>query len=284
MEWWECRTREDVEVMMRTDMPAYANDVLPFGLPAIRFEAEDLTCSRPALRLGGGAELAPELRWPHRDGLPMHMLAVVDCELVAGHDLSGILPTTGRLYFFADLVDGLYRGNSPGVVMHVVEPLGAFRTRYREAVAADERLGLSSTIRERRYRSAYAQWTLPDVFETCIGDLWTQPERDPDRDSFADFADFINLADEQMLGWPNLRQNAMQQQCERGSTGLGERNDVDVDVSDDSVQQWRLLLQYGYDGDQSIAAFDLGTLYFWIRESDLLERNFDNVWTIAQFE
>ena len=279
MDWWEYSTQAEVEAAMRAEIPAYANDVLPFGAPAVRFGHIDNGCPNPALRLGGGAELPDGVAWPVLNDLPMHLLAVVDLTAVADEDHAGLLPTDGCLYFFADLVRGLWQPGSAGLVMHVSEPPGTFPMQFREAQPADDRFDLPSTIPEQRQALAYAQWTLPDLFEACVGRLWSEPARDPATNSFHTYGEFIRTAEEQMLGWPSLRQGPMQARCESEVSGVEER-DVPAEVAD----QWKLLLQYTYDGDQTIGFLETGTLYYWIREADLRTKRFDKAVLIGQFE
>ena len=66
VDWWSYSTQAEVEAVMRAEIVAYADDVLPFGAPAVRFGHVDNSCPNPALRLGGGAEL------PGRDRLARH--------------------------------------------------------------------------------------------------------------------------------------------------------------------------------------------------------------------
>jgi hypothetical protein len=56
VDWWKCSTQVEVEAAIRAAIPAYADDVLPFGVPAVRFGHVDNSCPNPALRLGGGED------------------------------------------------------------------------------------------------------------------------------------------------------------------------------------------------------------------------------------
>ncbi|NOT29697.1 MAG: DUF1963 domain-containing protein [Planctomycetes bacterium] len=46
--------------------------------------------------------------------------------------------------------------------------------------------------------------------------------------------------------------------------------------------EWRLLLQLDSDERAKMMWGDAGRLYFWIRESDLCEHDFDKAWLILQ--
>lgn len=279
MDWWSYSTQAEVESVMRTEISAYADDVLPFGASAVRFGHVDNSCPNPAIRLGGGAELPNGIAWPLMDDVPMHFLAAVDLAAAAEEDQSGILPAEGCLLFFADLASRPWRPGSAGLVIHVLEPAGTFPMQFREADPADERFLLPSTIPEQRQVAAYAQWTLPDPFEDCLGDLWYGPDRNPASRDFDTYVEFIRTGEEQMLGWPSLRQSSMQAECESRASGVDIR-----DVPAELAGQWRLLLQFTYDADEAIRLLEMGTLYFWIREGDLREGRFDKAILISQFE
>ena len=46
--------------------------------------------------------------------------------------------------------------------------------------------------------------------------------------------------------------------------------------------EWRLLLQFDSDDDLGIMWGDCGMIYFWIRESDIQAKLFNESWTILQ--
>jgi uncharacterized protein YwqG len=48
------------------------------------------------------------------------------------------------------------------------------------------------------------------------------------------------------------------------------------------AKDWKLLLQLASDEDTEMMWGDGGTLYFWIREADLPDRDFSKVWIILQ--
>jgi hypothetical protein len=64
VDWWKHSTQAEVEAVMRAEISAYADDVLPFGAPAVRFGHVDNSRPNPALRLGGGADLPDAMPWP----------------------------------------------------------------------------------------------------------------------------------------------------------------------------------------------------------------------------
>ena len=95
-----------------------------------------------------------------------------------------------------------------------------------------------------------------------------------------------------LLGYPDVIQNPMQEQCEAVKRGyrVGSSEDYSM-ISEDvkasikeSEDEWILLFQMGTIEDDNFELMfgDCGHIYFWIRKSDLLEKNFSNIWLILQ--
>jgi hypothetical protein len=131
------------------------------------------------------------------------------------------------------------------------------------------------------------EWTLPD---DLLDDVLYVPYGDGGVwDAYSDLA--RKLAGEttkpthfvpihRFLGHPNQVQNPMPIECELVSHGLDW-----ADVTDETRQaatEWRLLLQVDTDDALGTEWGDTGRIYFWIRESDARERNFDQAWLILQ--
>ena len=51
---------------------------------------------------------------------------------------------------------------------------------------------------------------------------------------------------------------------------------------EEGAPEWRLLLQLDSDEAVDVMWGDVGTLYFWIRESDARAARFDRTWLILQ--
>jgi uncharacterized protein YwqG len=79
----------------------------------------------------------------------------------------------------------------------------------------------------------------------------------------------------------------MQLECQLTSQGLNygdasENNDLIAKDLKASASDWVLLLQLDSDDDVEMMWGDMGRLYFWIRESSLPSKRFDELWTILQ--
>ncbi|MBL9213586.1 MAG: DUF1963 domain-containing protein [Opitutaceae bacterium] len=92
----------------------------------------------------------------------------------------------------------------------------------------------------------------------------------------------------QMLGYPSPVQNAdMELECQLASNGIYVGNpegyqDPRVPELKLGADEWKLLLQLDSDDDTGWMWGDVGTLYFWVRESDARRCDFTKVWMIFQ--
>src|SRR5664280_1149092 len=82
--------------------PPVATRLLALVRPTIDVVPADVDADLDAAssRTGGTPPLPPQLRWPHRDGAPLSVLAQVRLEEVAPYDVEGALPPSGLLLFF----------------------------------------------------------------------------------------------------------------------------------------------------------------------------------------
>jgi uncharacterized protein YwqG len=77
----------------------------------------------------------------------------------------------------------------------------------------------------------------------------------------------------------------MQLECQLASHGINYGNGYSESIAKDleaGSSDWLLLLQLDTDEDLEMMWGDMGMLYFWIRESSLQSKRFDETWTILQ--
>lgn len=91
--------------------------------------------------------------------------------------------------------------------------------------------------------------------------------------------------DHQLLGLPNQIQDEMQTECQFAANAV-DCYDPQAKVAAihlmEGASQWRLPFRCGSDDNLNWMWDDAGRLFFWIRESDLAARNFDDVWMVLQ--
>lgn len=79
----------------------------------------------------------------------------------------------------------------------------------------------------------------------------------------------------QIGGYPSpVQSDGMEAECENIARRSGHGGGDPAD--------WRLLLQLDTDEDVGMMWYDVGALYFWIREQDARAGDFSKVWTILQ--
>ena len=88
-------------------------------------------------------------------------------------------------------------------------------------------------------------------------------------------------------GHPNQIQGEMSLECELVTNGLycgnpSGYNDPKAEALAPKAKFWQLLLQVDSNSALDMMWGDAGRLYFWIREQDLKNRDFDKAWMILQ--
>lgn len=238
-------------------------------------------------KLGGRADLPPELEWPCWRGHALGFLGQINLGEVSGLPCCKSLPQSGLLSFFYDSDQGTW-GFDP-------EDKGSWRVLYTSLHDGPlSRRNLPEEIPE------YARFTpcvvhffeaisLPGAESIPIVELDLDESA---RDGYRDFLDEFREQQwpgtgHQILGHPDAIQGEMQLECQLASNGLycgdesGYRNPRRREL-ETGATAWKLLLQLDSDDDTAMMWGDVGCLYFWIHENDLAAAKFDDVWMILQ--
>lgn len=103
------------------------------------------------------------------------------------------------------------------------------------------------------------------------------------------FAAEVEISGHRILGNNHGGQGDMQEGCQLASNGIylggggGPVFDhVKAEQFKAGIRNWRFLLELGSDENANLDWTGYGTLYFWIREDDLRNCDFHNVWAIFQ--
>jgi uncharacterized protein YwqG len=297
----EVESREDVERLVAESLPGpVAQIIIRYLQPAVRFNGVLSPGRRPALRLGGGAALPPDIPWPEHEGRMMHLVAVVDLEQVAEVDPWGLLPRSGLLHFFYDAIASV-GGYDPDhqtawsvilVADHAVDD--QHPVRYRDVYPGDEVCYSSPVLLEERFGKPFVQWTIPDEAEEEVAGIdWERNERGGIAQIYWNGLDSLNyevrIRTEQMFGWPTVIQNSMRLKCQLVSNGLfcGDSSGYESPEAAElreGTYDWVLLLQVNSwaEHDNGGRWGTDGMLYFWIRREDLRLARFGRVWVILQ--
>lgn len=214
---------------------------------------------------------------------PLAFLAQLKLAEVTGITRELGLPQSGRLLFFADHEDGLSgfdpasRGSAQ--VIYVPERPDEGLARPPEFLSGNDRFppcvlnfSLEQTlpIDGRSYGLDAHVWDGEGPYVQLIKEL---------------------TGDDQCVhragGYAEEIQGAMELECQLVTNGIwcGDASgyqDPRRKLLEPGAGDWRLLLQLDSDDNLKWMWGDAGRLYFWIRQRDLAETDFSNVWCIEQ--
>lgn len=253
--------------------------------PCFRLIA-DRAADKPAgSRIGGRPNLADPAAWPKYKGKSMSFLAQINLGDLGERIESHSLPAGGMLYFFYDAGQSTW-GFDP-------EDRDSWAVLYREVVpeATPPTDYPSDVPREARYKSVpvrlQAEQSIPDPIELLSDLSLSEEQQDEIGEIYGQYLD-QGSPRHHLLGYPQaIQDNGMELDCQLASHGLhlGDGKaykDPRVKALKPGAKNWRLLLQLDSDDAAGMMWGDVGMLYFWITESDLKDRRFENVWMILQ--
>lgn len=246
-----------------------------------------------ASRFAGSPDLPPGFEWPMMDDAPQTFLAQINLADTAALDDSGLLPKSGWLYFFYEVEEGPWGfdpNDKKGFTVHYHE--GDVDSLVRTEQPGD----ISPTAGEFNCCRVDVRsgWTMPDPSDDRFKPLPVDRHDDLEFDQYAEMLEQItgfNIDGDKnhhMLGYPQIIQGDMRIDCQLVTNGIycGDASgyrDPRVESLKEGVNDWRLLMQIDTDeGRPGWMWGDCGRIYFWIRESDLREKNFDATWFILQ--
>jgi uncharacterized protein YwqG len=194
------------------------------------------------------------------------------------------LPRTGILYFFYDLI------NCPPGWRHSSK--GGWRSIYLDV--------------DRNEIETFNDYEAPELtFLHCsltfeVRHFLCEPEYNPVRIEQMSDQDFVRVCRElrksfpllssrdshnvrhKLLGFPDpLQDFDMERTCHLISQGLEQEWEYSEEI-EDGANDWQLLAQIDCDEKLDWEFGDMGRLFFWIKQQDLEQQDFSNVW--FQFE
>jgi uncharacterized protein YwqG len=234
-----------------------------------------------ATHLGGEPLLPPDVPWPEGPQGPLSLLLQVDLAQLP-RPAADALPADGVLSFFYDAVSQDAWGSQPG-------DRGSWAVLHSAAAGAVRRAFPADLDPDGRFRAwelaptpdlTYVPWESWDVEALGI--------TEPHRTYGPVFGEPRDVVEHRLLGHPRIVQGDMQQVCQLASNGVDTYDD-DASTGERSRRlaaasgEWRLLAQVDSSEDETGMLWgDLGRVYFWIREEDLVERRWDRVWLVMQ--
>lgn len=190
------------------------------------------------------------------------------------------LPSDGLLSFFYD-ADEQPWGYDPA-------DRAGFQVRYtppdHELMVHDVPVDLESDARFQEVAlRATRTWTLPD---------WTELDESFGEEMVEDLMDALEsfgdgLPVHRVGGFPDQIQGDMREECQLVTAGVFmggtvDRNSEEVQALRAGADEWRLLLQVDSDDAPGWMWGDAGSLYFWMRESDIRDGRWERAWCVLQ--
>lgn len=250
-----------------------------------------------ATRFGGQPDVPPDFVWPTYEGespfddeikdRSLTFLAQFNCEELAQYDIEHLLPDHGLISFFYE-TDTQCWGFDP-------KDKGCARVYWFEDISALSAANFPADMEEDfkfpmvkiklAPKTSYPSWAdFNEVFpdeedDDAFNDAWEELTGDDTEER------------SQLLGWPDVIQNSMFEECDLVTQGyyLGsDWNKIPKEArqraKETACDRWMLLLQLDTVecGDFELMFGDCGHIYFYITKEDLTARRFDRVWLILQ--
>lgn len=247
-------------------------------------------------KFGGCPDLPRDFQWYYFEGKspitdeikkrPLTFLAQINCNEVKKYDLDNRLPNSGILYFFYEL-ESMSWGFDPKdkgcakVYYYDGDNSDLVRTDFPSDMEEDFKMpeiGLS-------FNSRYNAPSFEELFDDYDYNLWE--EYDNLLKELGYITDEENSS--KLLGYSDNIQGDMLLECELVTKGLycGDStgyNSLKAKELEQNKNEWRLLFQLDTvtTHDFELMFGDCGRIYYFIKEEDLKNNNFDNTWLILQ--
>ncbi len=255
-------------------------------------------------KFGGKPSVPKDFEWPYFDTedkgrKALTFLTEINLSEIAELDTENLLPKSGLLSFFYEM-DSQEWGFDPknkgcARVFYFENESELMKRDFPEDFDKDYILPELSMVfkKNKDIPSCLEATDIPAIkkvftnYSSIIDDEYDFYDEFKNRYKFRSSA----LSESsKILGYPNVMQNPMEEQCEyvtrgyylgrsRPELSLEEKKDIEK-----ASKEWILLFQMGTvdDGDFALEFGSCGLIYFWIKKEDLRNKNFDNIWLILQ--
>jgi len=236
-------------------------------------------------KVGGLPDLPDDVEWFTFKDRPMYFLAQINLEEIKPFDIDHKLPTSGLLYFF---YDGETWGFDPAdkgscKVFFYKGKSDSLKRRVAPLDSGDEFVFGSCQLQFK------AAANIPD-WESDLMELEKIEFSEEERDCYYELRKEMNdgiTTNNKLLGHSDNIQSGMELECQLVTHGLycgdtsGYKNPKARELKK-TIDEWSLLLQIDSNDEAYMMWGDCGQLYFWIRNADLQNENFENCWLILQ--
>ena len=242
-------------------------------------------------KFGGCPDLPEHFEWYYYEGegfngdiknRPLSFLAQINLEEAKPYDKDNLLPNRGMLYLFYELETMTWgfdeKDYKSARVYYYDGDLDKLKPRnFPDDLHEDYRL-------KELLIEFNSKLDMPDYEE--LDELMDEGQSEELDDYYEEYIKKDDDVEEQnplhkLLGYANIIQNSMLLECEQITSKLKGNINTEQEDSCES-KKWRLLFQMDSDDRMNLMFGDAGTIYFYIKEDDLKNCNFDNIWCILQ--
>jgi len=237
-----------------------------------------------ATKLGGWPDLPDTTEWPGGSAMPMSFIAQINTSDLPDFDGKSDLPADALLSFFYDIATSPrgYHPRDRGAWKVLAIPFGTPLGRRETRGVAPIKPCVFTTRKDL---------SLPDPASDEVG-TWQMDEYEQ--------SDYVALyealmpkhaaigANHQLLGYASTIQGDMHILCQLASQGVYWKTVAGPSLFEEewrpmreAAEEWRLLLQVDSDRN-ALLDIDGGRIYFYIRDSALKARTFDELWVVTQ--
>lgn len=269
-------------------------ELLPLAKESIRMMVNQIPEEKIQIggsKVGGRPDVPSNFSWPHtKDNRPLYFLCQLNLIEIKAYDTNNLLPADGVLSFFYDAIEQPW-GYDP-------EDHDGFKVFYfSQEISSLSRMGIpvsllehgtiDSTTLQFKNELTLPSWDSP--YSMYLEEILSEE----DADSYRDFEyewmeeDDLSMAIHRIDGYPDAIQGDMFLECQLVTNGLycgdstGYSDPLRKEL-EEGATDWRLLLQFDTEDDLGLMWGDSGRLYFWIREEDCKNKQFDKAWVVLQ--
>lgn len=236
-------------------------------------------------RIGGLPDVPDVFDWPRYMGYPLSFIAQIRLEDLVAYDLDLPLPKQGSLLFFYDSQQRTWgfdpKDRGSGAVYYIANATQELCRRQPPEDLPEMGWFRCCKLEFEASINLPDPWSIhfnPELSDSEMGKVLKYLEL-----SHGQNAGPIH----RLAGHADCVQNAMEYECELVTNSLycGDSSGYEDPRSQQfrsTAKDWRLLLQIDSDDNSSMMWGDLGMIYFWIKETDLKDGRFENIWTILQ--
>lgn len=259
------------------------NKFLRSGI-SVDIQSEEKRFPAGRSRIGGLPDLPSDVEWPCGTDGSLAFLGQFNMNEIKPFDLEHQLPSRGMLYFFYHAEQDVW-----GIS---IQDFGNWSVLYSKTTRGLKRAMLPKDLNTRDHQFPACDMSLGTVWQIPSPDspfLKNFFEKEEESETYRElYEEYKNLlpSSSYLLGYPVPIQNDMEESCEsiycdHLAAGFDRTDQKTINTLKNAVL-WRNLLQLSSEGEANMNWGDCGQLNFMIREDELKEKQFENVWMELQ--